>query len=67
MKRTALVVAVAASFAVCSAIADYSVNKEGAWPGSWPQELERLRKQSGTIQGSLADTSSWSSMARSSI
>jgi hypothetical protein len=35
--------------------ADYSVYDKGTWPKSWPKELDPLRKQSRTIQGSLLD------------
>jgi hypothetical protein len=40
---------------MCPVRADYSVFGEGAWPKSWPKELELLRKKSSTIQGSEAD------------
>lgn len=35
--------------------ADWAVSEKGAWPESWPKELEPLRGQSGTIRGSQAD------------
>ena len=35
--------------------ADWAVSHTGAWPESWPKELEPLRKQAGTIEGSLTD------------
>jgi hypothetical protein len=37
------------------ASADWAVSHTGAWPQTWPKELEPLRKQAGTIQGSLVD------------
>jgi hypothetical protein len=55
MKRIAVCLSVFSLMALCRASADYSVFGEGAWPDSWPKELEPLRKQAGTIQGSLAD------------
>lgn len=33
--------------------ADYGVKDRGTWPESWPDELERLRKQSRTLEGPL--------------
>jgi hypothetical protein len=35
--------------------ADWSVSDIGAWPESWPKELEPLRQQAGTSQGNLLD------------
>ena len=49
MKRTATLLA--ACCVVCSAHAEYSVSDTGAWPKSWPKELEPLRKQSRTLEG----------------
>lgn len=41
---------------VCSSVfAIWDVSDQGDWPKSWPKELEPLRKQSGTIQGSEAN------------
>ena len=53
-RRTALLAAIAI-FATDRVRADWSVSATGAWPESWPEELEPLRKQAGTIQGSLLD------------
>lgn len=59
MKRTtaslaAMLLAAIACWAVGSAArADYSVSDKGAWPESWPKELEPLRKQSRTLVGPL--------------
>jgi len=40
--------------AVCSAVyADYGISDEGTWPKSWPAELEPLRKQARSLEGSL--------------
>ena len=35
--------------AVCSVYALYGVTGEGAWPKSWPKELEPLRSQARTL------------------
>ena len=35
--------------AVCSVYAMYEVTREGAWPKTWPKELETLRNQSRTL------------------
>jgi hypothetical protein len=49
--RTALITAICVLVTCSSAVADYSVADEGLWPGSWPQELEPLRKQARTLEG----------------
>jgi hypothetical protein len=43
----------AAAFLAASsiALADYGVIDEGAWPDSWPKELDPLRNQSRTLEG----------------
>jgi len=52
MKRTTAFLAVIAVCAMCSAVyAEYGVINEGAWPKSWPKELEPLRKQARTLVG----------------
>jgi hypothetical protein len=52
MNRVVLGIAVLASIVICSsAAAEWGVYGEGSWPKSWPQGLEALRKQAGTIQG----------------
>ena len=39
-------------FALCSlTYALYDVSPTGIWPGSWPKELEPLRKQATTLEG----------------
>jgi hypothetical protein len=43
------VVASVAFCAVCSVYALYGVTGEGAWPKSWPKELEPLRSQARTL------------------
>jgi hypothetical protein len=53
MKRTTAFLAAIAFGAVCSVYADYTVRDQGAWPKSWPKELEPLRKQSRTFEGPL--------------
>jgi hypothetical protein len=55
MKTISALLAAIAFFAACSAYADWGVYPEGAWPKSWPKELEPLRKQSGTIIGGLLE------------
>jgi hypothetical protein len=53
MKRTAAFMAAITLWVLCSAAhADYVVWDKGTWPQSWPKELEPLRKQSQTLQGS---------------
>ena len=53
MKRTTALLAAIVLGAAGSAYALYSVSDTGAWPKSWPAELEPLRKQSRTLVGSL--------------
>ena len=53
-KMAVVLAAVVFSFA-CGVHADYAVWDTGAWPESWPKELEPLRKQSRSIRGSKAD------------
>lgn len=53
-RRIVLWAAIACCAAYC-AHADYGVEDRGTWPKSWPQELEPLRKQSRTLEGSLAN------------
>jgi hypothetical protein len=38
------------AFAVFPLHADYSVEERGAWPESWPKELEPLRKNARTFE-----------------
>ena len=53
MKRTAAICVALAFSLVSTAHALYLVTDSGAWPKSWPIELEPLRKQSRTLQGPL--------------
>jgi hypothetical protein len=39
---------------VFPAYADYTVSNEGAWPESWPSELDPLRARARTFEGPLA-------------
>lgn len=56
MKTTTSFTAAIAVCAVCStATAIWGVSDTGAWPETWPKELEPLRKQSSTIRGSALD------------
>jgi hypothetical protein len=58
MKRTLILLAVIAAMAACSSgLAVYTVSNEGAWPKSWPKELEPLRKQAKTLVGPMIETS----------
>jgi hypothetical protein len=52
--RSAVLAAIACGALCSAASADWSVSKTGAWPESWPKELEPLRKQAGTIEGGEA-------------
>ena len=54
MKRTIAILAAIALSSIFSAVhADYSVSDRGEWPGTWPKDLEPLRKQSQTYEGPL--------------
>ena len=53
MKKTVALLAAIAFCVVSSVYANYVVDDKGTWPKSWPEELEPLRKQSRTLQGSL--------------
>jgi hypothetical protein len=55
MKATATLCAVIFLALACSAHSDYRVWDHGAWPNTWPKELEPLRKRSRTIVGGLLD------------
>ena len=46
---------IALGFASSAAWAYWSVSDHGAWPQTWPKELEPLRAQSGTINGGIAN------------
>ena len=55
MKKAIAFLATVALWAVCAtAHADYGVTDSGAWPKSWPSELEPLRQQARTFVGPLA-------------
>ena len=51
MKRTIVPLAAIVFCAVGLAYADYRGYDRGAWPQSWPKELEALRKQARTLVG----------------
>ena len=51
MRITIAVLAAIAFCAAACAYAEFSCWDKGAWPQSWPRELEPLRKQSRSIQG----------------
>jgi hypothetical protein len=53
MKRAMAMLGAIILLAACPLYADYRVEKRGSWPGSWPSELEKLRKQSRTLVGPL--------------
>ena len=49
---TALPVMAIACVAICStAYALYTVEERGAWPKTWPKELDSVRKQARTLMG----------------
>ena len=53
MKRTTVLLAAIVLGAAASAYALYEVSDTGAWPKTWPAELEPLRKQSRTLVGPM--------------
>lgn len=53
MKRTFVVLAVGIVCLAGPLFADYLVQNRGAWPESWPEELDSLREQSRTLEGPL--------------
>ena len=57
--RTAITFLAAIVFCFCAggpAKAEYSVSDTGAWPKSWPKELEGLRKQARTLVGPMVES-----------
>ena len=50
-RRTAFLAAIAFCTAVGSVYALYAVIDHGAWPKTWPAELEPIRKQARTLVG----------------
>jgi hypothetical protein len=54
MKTKCALLGPIAFFVVCSAASgDYAFWDKGMWPGSWPKELEPLRKQARTYEGPI--------------
>ncbi|HMF19127.1 MAG TPA: hypothetical protein VKE98_18095 [Gemmataceae bacterium] len=54
MKRAIVFLAAIAFCTACSAVvAEYVIYDRGTWPKSWPKELEPLRKQARTFDGSV--------------
>lgn len=57
MKRT---IAILAFLAVCvtrSAVrGEYEVEDRGAWPNTWPKELESVREQARTLVGPMVES-----------
>src|SRR5262245_15743782 len=51
MKRAVTIVSAFVIFSACPLFADYTFENKGAWPDSWPKELDGLRKQSRTFEG----------------
>jgi hypothetical protein len=52
MRKAITLLAAVAFCAACStAYAEYGVKDTGAWPKTWPSELEPLRKQARTLEG----------------
>jgi hypothetical protein len=54
MKRASIFLVAIVCCVVCSVQADYTVQDEGTWPDSWPDELDGLRPQARTLEGPLA-------------
>ena len=57
MKRAIFLTTAIVLFSAGSAYALWSVSNTGAWPDSWPEEMEPLREQSSSIRGGLVDLS----------
>jgi hypothetical protein len=57
MKRIAIVPVLIVLSVIGSVYADYAVSEHGAWPKSWPKELDPLRKTSRTLVGPRVETS----------
>ena len=53
MKRIMAIPSAIVILCACPLYAEYTVEKGGSWPGSWPKELEVLRNQSRTFEGPL--------------
>jgi hypothetical protein len=53
MKRVSAVLFAFICCVVCSVRGDYSVEDQGAWPDTWPDELDGLRPQARTLEGPL--------------
>ncbi len=54
MNRRKALLAALACWCVCSTVdADYSVEDRGAWPESWPKELDPVRRHARTLEGPL--------------
>jgi hypothetical protein len=57
MKRTIAILAFLAFCVTCSATYGlYTVEDRGAWPNTWPKELESVRKQARTLVGPMVDS-----------
>lgn len=57
MKRTSAIVAFLAYCLTCSATYGlYTVEYRGAWPNTWPKELESVRKQATTLVGPMVES-----------
>jgi hypothetical protein len=57
--RSTITLLAAVVFCLCvggPAKADYSVSDAGAWPKSWPKELESLRKRARTFVGPMVES-----------
>jgi hypothetical protein len=55
MKRIITFLAAFTLCVVCSVSADFGVVDRGAWPDTWPKELEPLRKKARTLVGPLVE------------
>ena len=57
MKRPTYFIAAIAFCLITSAYAEYTFNRKGTWPNTWPRELEPLRKQATTLVGPMVEAS----------
>ncbi len=53
MKRAIAILAASVLCLACPLHADYGVQDSGAWPETWPEELDPLRERSCTLEGPL--------------
>ena len=57
MQRTIAILVILASCVTYSAVYGlYTVEDRGAWPNTWPKELESVRKQARTLVGPMVES-----------